>query len=249
MVDRAMDTLASFFGPRDAFAGCSPFGDVLGIGHLWGAVPREPDVTDAAQSDVDAAMGRYAEGEDAAFAAIYAGLAPRLRLFLLRLAKSGPTADDLLQETFLRIHRARASFAVGARALPWSYAIARSVYIDHVRARAVRKESLADREDAMPGVNVAGTRDADGESVAIARQTADLVSAILERLPVNQREAFILLRYEGMSVADAARILGATEGAVKLRAFHAYEALRKALDMEHRKRGATAEPARKEPRR
>ena len=42
-----------------------------------------------------------------------------------------------------------------------------------------------------------------------------------------------------MSVADASRILGATEGAVKLRAFHAYEALRKALDMEHRKRGAS----------
>lgn len=195
-------------------------------------------VSEEARADVDVAMGRYAEGDDAAFAAIYAGLASRLRMFLLRLSKSRPTADDLLQETFLRIHRARASFAVGARALPWSYAIARSVYIDHVRARAVRKESLADRDDAMPGVDVAASADADAEAVAIARQTADVVSAILDRLPVNQREAFILLRYEGMSVADASRILGATEGAVKLRAFHAYEALRKGLDMEHRKRGA-----------
>ena len=95
---------------------------------------------------LDAAMGRYAEGEDSAFTLVHAGLAPRLRLFLMRLAKSRPLADDLLQETFLRIHRARASFAVGARALPWGYAIARSVYIDHVRARAVRKESLSDRD-------------------------------------------------------------------------------------------------------
>lgn len=208
----------------------------------------DEQVQEGGRAEVDGAMGRYAEGDDSAFATIYAGLAPRLRMFLLRLSKSRPTADDLLQETFLRIHRARASFAVGARALPWSYAIARSVYIDHVRARAVRKESLVDRDDAMPGVDVAGGVDADGEAIAIARQTADLVSAILDRLPVNQREAFVLLRYEGMSVADASRILGATEGAVKLRAFHAYEALRKALDMEHRKRGAQSDPARKEQR-
>lgn len=203
---------------------------------------RVSDGQASERADVDVAMGQYAEGDDSRFAAVYGGLAPRLRLFLLRLSKSRTTADDLLQETFLRIHRARASFAVGARALPWSYAIARSVYIDHVRARAVRKESLADQGDAMPGTDVADAKDADGEALAIARETADVVSAILDKLPVNQREAFILLRYEGMSVADASRILGATEGAVKLRAFHAYEALRKGLDMEHRKRGA--EPSR-----
>lgn len=187
---------------------------------------------------VDAAMSRYAEGDDAAFAAVHAGLSPRVRLFLLRLAKSPPVADDLLQETFLRMHRARASFAIGARALPWTYAIARSVYIDHVRARAVRKESLTDRDE-PPGLDVPASTDTDGEQLSIARQTAARVEEVLARLPVNQREAFVLLRYEGLSVADASRILGATEGAVKLRAFHAYEALRKALDIENRKRGAT----------
>jgi RNA polymerase sigma-70 factor (ECF subfamily) len=186
---------------------------------------------------VDVAMGRYAEGDDAAFGAVHAALAPRLRLFLVRLAKSPVVADDLLQETFLRMHRARASFAVGARATPWAYAIARSVYVDHVRARSVRKESLSERDD-PPGVELASSADADGEQVSIARQTAARVEEALARLPVNQREAFVLVRYEGLSIADAARILGATEGAVKLRAFHAYEALRKALDMEHRKRGA-----------
>ncbi len=187
---------------------------------------------------LDAAMGRYAEGEDAAFTLVHAGLAPRLRLFLMRLAKSRTLADDLLQETFLRIHRARASFAVGARVLPWGYAIARSVYIDHVRARAVRKESLSDRDEPL-GTDAPSGPDGDGEQLSIARQTAAVVESCLATLPINQREAFILLRYEGMSVADASRILGATEGAVKLRAFHAYEALRKALDMENRKRGAS----------
>lgn len=205
-----------------------------------GAVPLAARVMTAPAEPtaaVDAAMGRYAEGDDTAFAALYGGLAPRLRLFLLRLCKSPPVADDLLQETFLRVHRARASFAAGARVLPWAYAIARSVYIDHVRARAVRKESLTDRDD-QPGLDVASGAENDGEQLSIARQTAARVEDVLARLPVNQREAFVLVRYEGLSIADAARVLGATEGAVKLRAFHAYEALRKALDMDHRKRGA-----------
>jgi RNA polymerase sigma-70 factor (ECF subfamily) len=66
------------------------------------------------------------------------------------------------------------------------------------------------------------------------------VERTLASLPPNQREAFVLIRYEGLSVADAAAIVGATEGAVKLRAFHAYEALRAALgDEAPKKRGAT----------
>jgi RNA polymerase sigma-70 factor (ECF subfamily) len=66
--------------------------------------------------------------------------------------------------------------------------------------------------------------------MAIARQTATRVEMVLARLPVAQREAFVLLRYEGMSVIEAAEILGSTKSAVKLRAFRAYEALRASLD-------------------
>ncbi|MFO0660134.1 MAG: sigma factor-like helix-turn-helix DNA-binding protein [Polyangiaceae bacterium] len=51
----------------------------------------------------------------------------------------------------------------------------------------------------------------------------------MDALPLAQREAFILIRYEGMSVAEAAAVVGTTESAIKLRAFRAYEALRAAL--------------------
>ena len=76
---------------------------------------------------------------------------------------------------------------------------------------------------------------ASAEEVSIARQTAKVVEEALAKLPPAQREAFVLIRYEGMSVADTAKILGATENAVKLRAFHAYEALRAALGIEKEK--------------
>lgn len=181
-------------------------------------------------------MDRFAEGDESAFAKVHAAIASRLRAFLLRLVKNESAADDLLQETFLRIHRARGSFARGARLVPWAYAIARNVYIDHTRSPAVQREREAPSDDARDEPR---SPDADGEQIAIARELAKKVEDALDRLPPNQREAFVLLRYEGMSVADAAEVLGATEGAVKLRAFHAYEALRAALGAEDRKRGAS----------
>lgn len=200
-----------------------------------GAAARSSESDEVA----DVAMGRYADGEDDAFVVLHRAVAPRLRAFLIRLARSPSLADDLLQETLLRVHRARGSFARGARALPWCYAIARNVYIDHVRLGSVRRERLSkDDEDADRDVTVAP--DADGEAIGIARELARKVERTLSQIPQNQREAFILLRYEGLSVREASEVLGTTEGAVKLRAFHAYEALRAALGTDApTKRGAS----------
>jgi RNA polymerase sigma-70 factor (ECF subfamily) len=188
-------------------------------------------VSDAAQesSKADEAMNRYAEGDDSAFAVVHRAVAERLYAFLARMARSPVLADDLLQETFLRMHRARGSFVRGARLLPWCYAIARNVCIDHARQRAVRKERAIGNEEGEAVFEQPTGPDADGEQLTMAAELAEIVEAALAKLPHNQREAFVLLRYEGLSVADAAAVLGTTEGAVKLRAFHAYEALRAVL--------------------
>lgn len=185
-------------------------------------------------AELDAAMDRYADGEERAFAIVHAGLYQRMRLFLLRLCRSPALADDLLQEAFLRIHRARGSFAKGSRVVPWAYAIARNVHTDHARSAHTRRvTSLDERDDEGDAeAEIPAGPGASAEELGIAKQTAKLVEETLARLPPAQREAFVLIRYEGMSVADTARILGATENAVKLRAFHAYEALRAALGIE-----------------
>jgi RNA polymerase sigma-70 factor (ECF subfamily) len=140
---------------------------------------------------------------------------------------SATLAGDLTQETFLRMHRARSSFARGGAVLPWTYAIARNVYIDHARGA---KHRSTERLPSDPGAEPADVRGADAESVAIAAQTAQAVERVLSSIPAAQREAFILIRYEGLSVQDAAAILGATPTAVKLRAFRAYEALRAEIE-------------------
>jgi RNA polymerase sigma-70 factor, ECF subfamily len=194
------------------------------VGRAFGCtVPRE--------QSLDEAMNRYAQGEQSAFPILYDGLEQKLRAFLTRLTGAPAVADDLLQETFMRIHRARGSFDAGAAVVPWAYAIARNAWLDHLRAAKVRGETPRPRgkDEAGPAGEAGTGPDADSEQLAIARQTAALVESVLGRLAPAQREAFVLLRYEGMSVDDAAAVLGSTPTAVKLRAFRAYEALREAL--------------------
>ena len=171
-------------------------------------------------------MGRYAEGDDAAFSDVFSGLAPRVQAFLYRLSGSVDLAHDLTQETFLRIHRARGSFVPGHPVVPWAYAIARNCFVGHARSRkfkaARRSVDIADQE-------LAAGLEASAEAAVLAHESARIVKRVLAEMSVVNREAFVLLRFEGLSVAAAAQVLGASQGAVKLRAFRAYEALRAAL--------------------
>lgn len=191
-----------------------------------------PSAGAAGLHDLDEVMDQYAAGADAAFDDLYRRGAQRVRGFLIRLSGDAALADDLTQETFVRIHRARGSFCAGAAALPWMFAIARNAFVDHTRREQVRRSSGA--KIAHPTEASPETR---GDEVVAGREMLAIVRATLERLPLLQREAFVLIRFEGLSVSEAAQILGATEGAVKVRAFRAYEALRAALD-------AGAEPPR-----
>jgi RNA polymerase sigma-70 factor (ECF subfamily) len=180
----------------------------------------------ASPSAADLAMDRYAEGNDAAFAEVFALLAPRIQAFLRRLSGSDDLAGDLTQETFLRMHRARGSFGKGQPVVPWAYAIARNCFVSHTRSGAFRHRGrtvdVADHPIPTGG-------EASSEDALSAQQTAQVVARALDAMSPTNREAFVLVRFEGLSIADAAEVLGTTQGAVKIRAFRAYEALRRAL--------------------
>ena len=194
----------------------------LSEGAGTGSLGTQPTVPDP----LDRAMDRYAEGDDAAFAELARGLTPRLRAFLLRVSGSPELADDLTQETFLRIHRARGSFARGSAVVPWAYAIGRNCFVSHARAKKTR---LSRNTLDVTTIEVASGPDTNAEATLAAQQSARIVSQTLAAMPVANREAFVLIRYEGMSVATAAQLVGVSEGALKLRAFRAYEMLRAAL--------------------
>ncbi len=86
--------------------------------------------------------------------------------------------------------------------------------------------SIDDLPDATQPVAPSG---ASPEAELVGQETLDVVRATLASLPVAHREAFILIRFEGLSIAEAAQILDASEANVKVRAFRAYEAFRQAL--------------------
>lgn len=175
---------------------------------------------------LDEAMDRYARGEDAAFEALYDGLAPRLFAFLLRHTRDRARAEDVVQHTMLQIHRARGRFVPGAQVLPWAFAIARRLLIDQHRKSGREIVSATDDDSTM---QLLVALDAGADDVAIAKEIAAKLTAVLARLPENQRVAFELIKQDGLSVAEAAEALGTTVAAVKLRAHRAYEALRAEL--------------------
>ena len=171
-------------------------------------------------------MERYATGSDGAFAEVYDAVAARLYTYLHRNVRDTHRCSDLLQETFLQMHRARATFLSGAAVMPWAFAIARRLVIDQAR-RERRAPPLADLSDPMRtnGVDLACHDDQAVEEGELARA----FTRELARLPASQRTAFELLKRDGMSLAEAAQVLGVTVTAVKLRAHRAYVALRIAL--------------------
>ncbi len=175
---------------------------------------------------VDELMDRYARGDTAAFAPLHREIAPRLFGFLLRLSGNRTVADELTQETFARIHRARGSFAEGAAALPWAYTIARNTFLDDRRKRMTGSGVVNDGDLAEAQPDVAGE---SPERKLEAKETMARVRAALANMSVPQREAFVLVRFEGLSLRDAAAILGTTEASVKARAFRAYEVLREVM--------------------
>ena len=182
---------------------------------------------DRGRDPADEAMDRYACGDDQAFDALYDSLAPRLHAFLFRRARDAGATEDLVQQTFLQIHFARQHFTPGAPVMPWAFAIARRLLIDSFRRTRHEggRDALAIDMDEQPAPSSREQIDALVGKRRLARQ----VAAELLRLPEANRTAFELVRYDGLSMTEAAQALGVSVSAVKTRAFRAYQCLRERL--------------------
>ena len=185
-------------------------------------------------------MQRYCDGDAGAFRALYALVAPRLLGYLLKMTRERALADDLLQQTFLKVHRARAAYVRGADPLPWIYSIAHRTFLDEARRRKRAVVRVGERDE-LPEQQADLRGDSDDRRDE-PRADPELVKAALDalaELPEQQREAVVLTKLDGKSVAEAAEIAGTTVGAMKVRAHRGYEALRKLLG----RRAAPAQPA------
>ena len=181
--------------------------------------------------DEEALMAAYVDGDRQAFSRLFRSLAPRIHGFFLRRFGDSAVADDLLQVTFMKIHRARHDYRRDSPLRPWVFTIAARVGLDEHRRRARRPEEANDErlQQAAQGTAAGQAAQPDGQQLVERAELAAEVRTALERLPESQRVVIHLHRYEGLTFEQIGQVLGTTAGAVKLRAFRAYEQLRKQL--------------------
>ncbi len=169
------------------------------------------------EPDLAAWMTATQAGDEQAYRALLGAVQPLLQRYLRRRLPTDEEAEDVSQDVLLTMHRVRHTFETGRPFEPWFYAIARSRLIDHLRKnRRVRAAEFA--TDELPEV-------ADDQAAPDWERFLE----VLETLPPTLREAFYMLKLDGLSTVEAAQAAGVTVSALKVRAHRAYNALKAAL--------------------
>jgi RNA polymerase sigma-70 factor, ECF subfamily len=169
-------------------------------------------------------MARYLAGDHQAFEQLFARLAPRIYGLFMRSFGQPTVAEELVQTTFLHMHRSRATYRAGLPVRPWLFTIAVRVRRDELRRRYRLKEDCD--EEALVRAEEAMAMSGGGSDGETQRERAARVREAIDRLPESQRVVVQLHRFEGLTFPQIAEILGTTALAVRARAFRAYETLR-----------------------
>lgn len=166
--------------------------------------------------ELQSLMVRYQQGDLGAASELVTRLSPALHRFFMVQFVSRRYADDLLQETWLRIHEVRHTYRPGEPVLPWVYAIARHIRVDQYR-KVRRVEAREQQAERLP------------EVAAFDRGGGVDLDALLGSLPESQREVVAMLKISGLSLEEVARATSSSVGSVKQKAHRAYDKLRELL--------------------
>jgi RNA polymerase sigma-70 factor, ECF subfamily len=167
-------------------------------------------------------MSMYQRGSLEAFEQVYAALAPSLRAYLTALTRNAAQADDLVQDTFLQVHRSRHTYRPDRPVRPWVFAIARHVWMMDLRNRSRRPIVAGEPSDVPVPSEVEGLADRD----ALRRALGSLLD--------DRREALLLHHVWGFSFAEIGQMLGIRADAAKLRSSRGMNDLRARLRPELR---------------
>ncbi len=179
-------------------------------------------------------MLRFQRGDLVAFGQLVDRHESPLFNFVLRFVRSGPAAEDILQEVFLRVVQNAAEFKHEARFSTWVYSIARNLCIDHLRKLSLRNhdsfeqprtEGQRSHADQTPDEHFS----ASAERSAISHELRQRIAAAVEDLPDDQREVFLLREVANLPFKDIAKLTDTPENTVKSRMRYALERLQEAL--------------------
>ncbi len=175
---------------------------------------------EAEPSDEDL-MQRYVRGDKKAFAILFSRYTGRIFGFLFHSTGDRALAEDLAQQTWLRLHHGRTTYRLGARFAPWIYTIAANLRRDHARSKGAERLT---EDGLLPEPPTIGRAHLSGET-----DRAAAIQKALQRLSEGHREVIVLHCWHDLGFAEIAEILGTTEGAVKVRAHRSYLQLRELL--------------------
>lgn len=173
-----------------------------------------------------ALVARLTRADCGAFDELYTAFHPRLFTFLARLSRRREVAEDLVEETWLRVVAHAPRLRTDTRLAPWLFTIARNLYVSYCRSRALDYDALA-------GVHLwsAPPSGPTPFEVAAAGELQQRVDAALATLPAPCREVLLLVAVEGLTPAEAAVVCGVTQETMRQRLKRARDLLAKRLDV------------------
>jgi RNA polymerase sigma-70 factor (ECF subfamily) len=178
-------------------------------------------------------MRAYASGAAGAFDALYARHKGPVYRYLLRHCQHAGTADELFQDVWMNVIRARASYAPTAKFTTWLYTLAHNRMVDHWRSQgrvALASLDAEDDDDARETVEaIPGARGDEPEIRVAAREIGGRLVQALAALPPAQRDAFLLHQEGGLSLAEIAVLTGVGAETAKSRVRYAVARLRTEL--------------------
>jgi RNA polymerase sigma-70 factor (ECF subfamily) len=183
----------------------------------------------------EALMGQYRRGEVRAFEVLLRRHRRPVFNFVLRYVRDPAQAEDLLQETFLRVIKGADSYEVQSKFTTWLYTIARNLCVDASRrAKHRRAQSLDAPLDSEEGgatlLDVTRDGRAAVDRMVIGKQLGERIQGAVGELVEEQREVFVMREVLNLSFKEISDIVGVSENTVKSRMRYALEKLRGALD-------------------
>ena len=184
----------------------------------------------AIDSDLEL-MLRVRSGDDQSFGLLLNRYRNPLVSFFVRMVRDRALAEDLAQEAFLRVYKARHRYQPEARFATWLYRIATNLALNTLRDRKGEQNQVGG-EDCEGNPVIANVPDSRpiAEQQLIGSDRERLIRQAIEALPDNQRTAVILHKYQDVGYRQIAGILKVSESAVKSLLFRAYETLRVRLE-------------------
>ena len=154
--------------------------------------------------------------------------------FLYRMVRDSAAAEDLAQEVFLRVYRARQDYAPSAKFTTWMFRIATNLALNSVRDNRYRQSEISMDQAVDVGDDERRTMEVPDltptvEQFLVARSRSEMILRAIDALPEKQRAAVLLHKYQELDYDEIARILECSESALKSLLFRAYETLRTAL--------------------